>query len=183
FGLELRAEGDRLARHRLTPRRGLTEPTRATVLPAPGAACNWVLQNRQWMVASCRHELRERFPITFEVMQQENMQSLCALPLVTGERCRGVLFFMAAAAGAYGHLPRSFLEQVAGAVAVALDDCLALEDVRRLHDRLAAENVYLQEEILQDHNFADIVGQSPAMRRTLSQVDSVAPTRATVLTT
>ncbi|TMA35263.1 MAG: GAF domain-containing protein, partial [Deltaproteobacteria bacterium] len=181
FGIELPIEGDRLQGHLLTPRSGMTEPTRPTVLPAPGTACNWVLQNRQWMVASCRDELRERFPITFEVMQQENMQSLCALPLVTGERCRGVLFFMAAAAGAYGHLPRSFLEQVAGAVAVALDDCLAHEEVRRLRDRLAAENVYLQEEILRDHNFADIVGQSPALRRTLSQVESVAPTSSTVL--
>ena len=64
------------------------------------------------------------------------MESLCALPLISGERCRGVLFFMAERRAAYDGLRRDFLEQVAGAVAVALDDCLAHEEVRRLRDRL-----------------------------------------------
>jgi formate hydrogenlyase transcriptional activator len=181
FGIELPIEGDRLQGHLLTPRDGMAEPTRPTVLPAAGTACNWVLQNRRWMVSASRDELRERFPTTFEVMRQERMESLCALPLVTGERCRGVLFFMAAAAGAYEHLQRGFLEQVAGAVAVALDDCLAHEEVRQLRDRLAAENVYLQEEIRQEHNFGDFVGESPDMKRMLSRIDAVAPTSSTVL--
>jgi formate hydrogenlyase transcriptional activator len=181
FGIELPIEGDRLQGHLLTPRSGMTEPTRPTVLAAAGTACNWVLRNRRWLVASSRDELRERFPTTFEIMQQGRMESLCALPLVTGERCRGVLFFMAAEAGAYEHLQRGFLEQVAGAVAVALDDCLAHEEVRQLRDRLAAENVYLQEEIRQEHNFGDFVGESPEMKRMLSRIDAVAPTSSTVL--
>jgi len=33
--------------------------------------------------------------------------------------------------------------------------------VRQLRDRLAAENVYLQEEIRQEHNSGDFVGESP----------------------
>ena len=109
------------------------------------------------------------------------MESLCAVPLVSGERCRGALFFMASRTAAYAALRRDFLEQVAGAVAVALDDCLAHEEVRRLRDRLAAENVYLQEEIQQDHNFGEIVGRSAALRQVLSQVETVAATSATVL--
>src|SRR5262249_38740789 len=144
FGIELPIEGDRLQGHLLTPRPGTAEPTRPTVLPAPGTACNWVLQNRQWLVAACRDELRERFPLTFGVMQQEGMESLCAMPLVTGSRCHAVLFFMATGREAYAHLRKGFLEQVGSAVAVALDNCLAHEEVRRLRDRLAAENTYLQ---------------------------------------
>lgn len=181
FGIELPIEGDKLQGHLLTPRSAKAEPTRPTVLPAAGTACNWVMQNRQWMVVSSRRELRERFPVTFQVMSQEGMESLCALPLVSGERCRGALFFMAAREAAYEGLRRDFLEQVAGAVAVALDDCLAHEEVRRLRDRLAAENVYLQEEILQDHNFGEIVGRSAALRQVLSRVEIVAPTNSTVL--
>ncbi len=88
---------------------------------------------------------------------------------------------MAAGTAAYEGLRRDFLEQVAAAVAVALDDCLAHEEVRQLRDRLAAENVYLQEEILQDHNFGEIVGRNPELRRVLSQVEMVAPTNSTVL--
>jgi PAS domain S-box-containing protein len=48
---------------------------------------------------------------------------------------------MASAKAAYGHLQQSFLEQVASAVAVALDDCLAHEEVRRLGDELAARKI------------------------------------------
>ncbi|MBX7165893.1 MAG: sigma 54-interacting transcriptional regulator [Pirellulales bacterium] len=47
--------------------------------------------------------------------------------------------------------------------------------------RLAAENVYLQEEIKSVHNFDEIVGQSSGLVAVLDQVRLVAPTDATVL--
>jgi formate hydrogenlyase transcriptional activator len=181
FGVELPIEGDRLQGHLLTPQGTGAQPTSPTVLPASGTACDWVIRQREWLVIGSRSELRERFPVTFEVMQQAGMESLCAAPLVSGDRCRGTLFFMAARPAAYAGLRRDFLEQVVGAVAVALDDCLAHEEVRRLRDRLAAENVYLQEEISHEHNFGEIVGRSAALRQALAQVESVAAANATVL--
>ena len=181
FGIELPIEGERLQGHLLTPSGERKQPTRVKVLPAQGTACNWVLQNRKWLVSSTREELRERFPLTFEVMAKENMESLCAMPLVSNDRPRGVLFFMAAREAAYGGLRRGLLEQVTSAVAVALDDCLAHEEVRRLRDQLAAENAYLQEEIRSEHNFQEIVGNSQPLRHVLSQVTQVAATAATVL--
>ena len=45
-------------------------------------------------------------------------------------------------------------------MAVALDHCLAHEELHRLRDRLQAENLYLQEEIQTQHNFSEIVGNS-----------------------
>jgi formate hydrogenlyase transcriptional activator len=47
--------------------------------------------------------------------------------------------------------------------------------------RLKAQNLYLQEEIKADHNFEEIVGQSPAIVRVLENVRRVAPTDASVL--
>jgi formate hydrogenlyase transcriptional activator len=181
FGIELPIEGDRLQGHLLTPRGQGHEPTLPTVLPAEGTVCDWVLRNVDWVVTAGREELRETFPVTFAVMAGEGLESLCALPLVTGERCGAVLFFMAEERGAYTQLRRDFLEQMASAVAAALDDCLAHEEVARLRDRLAAENVYLQEEIRQQHGFEGIVGESPALRRMLADVEVVAPTPSTVL--
>jgi formate hydrogenlyase transcriptional activator len=181
FGIELPIEDARLQGHLLTPRAGGNEPTVPTVLPAAGTACDWVLRNRRWVVVGGREELREDFPVTFDIMANEGMESLVAMPLISGEHCPGVLFFMAARRGAYAELRRDFLDQVAGAVAVALDDCLAHEEVRRLRDRLAQENVYLQEEIQQDHHFGEIVGRSPALHEILARVDKVAPTETTVL--
>ena len=59
----------------------------------------------------------------------------------------------------------------------------ALGEVRKLKDRLAAENTYLQEEIKLQNNFEDIVGQSAAIGNALMRVETVAPTSATVLIT
>src|ERR1700726_3198821 len=49
------------------------------------------------------------------------------------------------------------------------------------HTRLEEENVYLREELRTEHNFEEIVGNSPAVLRALGAVDQVAPTDATVL--
>jgi GAF domain-containing protein len=40
----------------------------------------------------------------------------------------------------------------------------ALAEVETLKNRLQAENIYLQEEIRTEHNFGEMVGQSPALR-------------------
>lgn len=180
FGIELPIEAGKLQGYILTPATSPQAPQIA-VLPADGTACAWVLKSREWFVAPTRDELRERFPVTFRVMEDERMQSLCVLPLVTGTHTRGALFFMASTNGAYRNISRTLLEQVASAVAVALDDCLAHEEVRRLRDRLAAENAYLQEEIRAEHNFTEIVGNSPKLRAVLQQVEQIAPTDSTVL--
>jgi predicted ATPase len=57
----------------------------------------------------------------------------------------------------------------------------AVAELEALKNRLEAENVYLQEEIRTDHNFNEIVGNSPALLEALRQVERVAPTDTTVL--
>jgi formate hydrogenlyase transcriptional activator len=183
FGIELRVAGDKLRAHVLSPRAAAAAPAQVEELPAAGTACRWVEENQQWLVSSSRAEIQERFPVTFHVMRRENMESLCAMPLVTGGRCLGVLFFMAAERGAYQERRLELLEQMASTVAVALDNCLAYEEVQSLRDRLAAENVYLQEEIKTQYNFDEIVGESRALRRVLEKIETVAATDSSVLVT
>jgi PAS domain S-box-containing protein len=59
----------------------------------------------------------------------------------------------------------------------------ALTEVAQLRDRLQAENIYLLEEVKQQHGFEEIVGRSPVLQRVLRQVEQVAPTDTTVLIT
>jgi PAS domain S-box-containing protein len=59
----------------------------------------------------------------------------------------------------------------------------ALEEIRRLKDRLQDENLVLREQIDQALMFEEIVGASPALRAVLSRVSKVAPTDSTVLLT
>ncbi|MGM0487555.1 MAG: sigma 54-interacting transcriptional regulator [Planctomycetota bacterium] len=57
----------------------------------------------------------------------------------------------------------------------------ALEKVEELKDRLRAENTYLQEEIKGSHGFDEIVGESEPLRVTLTRIEHVAKTDASVL--
>ncbi len=57
----------------------------------------------------------------------------------------------------------------------------ALEELEVARDRLEAENVYLQEEILSTHGFHELVGESVDLQHCLRQVAQVAATRTPVL--
>ncbi len=57
----------------------------------------------------------------------------------------------------------------------------ALKELQRLKDQLQEQNVYLQEKVQEFHGHAGVIGDSPALREVLAQVDRVAPTNATVL--
>ena len=57
----------------------------------------------------------------------------------------------------------------------------ALEEIRTLKDRLAEKKLYLEEEIRAEQGFEEIVGRSAGLRQILGQVETVAPTDATVL--
>lgn len=59
----------------------------------------------------------------------------------------------------------------------------AMGEVKSLQERLAAENIYLQDEIRLTHNFAEIITQSPKLHQVLQQVEQVGVTDATVLIT
>jgi formate hydrogenlyase transcriptional activator len=64
---------------------------------------------------------------------------------------------------------------------MALENALAFREIAALKDRLARENVYLEEEIRGAQHFGEIVGESRALKRILSQVATVAPTDTSVL--
>jgi formate hydrogenlyase transcriptional activator len=49
--------------------------------------------------------------------------------------------------------------------------------------RLQAQNDYLWEEFRSEHNFGDITGKSPGLRKLMQQIRLVAPTDAAVLVT
>lgn len=57
----------------------------------------------------------------------------------------------------------------------------ALDELRQLKSRVDAENAYLQQELTEQANPAEIVGESPALQATLAQVRVVAPSDVTVL--
>ena len=57
----------------------------------------------------------------------------------------------------------------------------AFDEVKQLKEQLEQERDYLREEINVSSNFGEIIGESQALKRTLAQIEAVAPTPANVL--
>ena len=82
---------------------------------------------------------------------------------------------------AFSQHDAEMLGQVAGQVAMAVNNALAFKQIAELRDRLTHEKQYLEDEINVEHRFDDIVGESTGLRNVLRQIETVAPTDATVL--
>jgi transcriptional regulator with GAF, ATPase, and Fis domain len=54
-------------------------------------------------------------------------------------------------------------------------------EIRKLQERLQAENIYLKEELAGANAYGEIIGESPALKEAISRIDLVAPTNANVL--
>ena len=57
----------------------------------------------------------------------------------------------------------------------------AYAEVAKMKDQLEAENTYLKEELVSQHNLKYIIGESDAIEQILKQIELVAPTDANVL--
>jgi formate hydrogenlyase transcriptional activator len=57
----------------------------------------------------------------------------------------------------------------------------AFHEIKLLKEQIESERNYLREEIQQEHNFENIIGRTPALLRTIHQVEQVGPTDTTVL--
>jgi len=112
---------------------------------------------------------------------RERLTSACYLPLTTARQRLGALAFASQQAAAYDDADLEYLQLVANQVAVAVENALAFQCIEKLKEKLEKEKVYLEEEIRTEHNFDEIVGESPALRRVLKEVETVAPTQSTVL--
>jgi len=77
----------------------------------------------------------------------------------------------------------ALLKASSRALAVAVGNALANDEIRRLRDELAAENLELKAQLGKAPWFEDIVGDSDTMRNVLARVEQVATTAATVLIT
>src|SRR5208337_814523 len=109
------------------------------------------------------------------------IQSLCSLPLITRKGKLGTLNLGSVDSHAFAPRDVSLLKQVAAQLAIALDNARAYSEIEELTDKLKKEKLYLQDEIHSVLNFEEIVGESPALKRVLTQVHTVAPLDATVL--
>src|SRR5271170_1389896 len=111
----------------------------------------------------------------------EGIQSMCVVPLTLQGKCIGLLSVVSQQRDRYSDEDAVFLQEVANQVALAVQNMQAYQEIDSLKARLEKENVYLREELHAEHNFEEIVGNSPALLKVLHAVEQVAPTDSTVL--
>jgi formate hydrogenlyase transcriptional activator len=111
----------------------------------------------------------------------EGIQSICVVPLVLQAKCVGLFSIVSQQRDRYSDEDAIFLQEVANQVALAVQNMQSYQEIASLKARLEKENVYLREELRAEHNFEEIVGNSPALLKALHAVEQVAPTDSTVL--
>jgi len=111
----------------------------------------------------------------------EGLKADCLVPLIVGGRSIGTLNVGSMSRNQYSEADMELLQEVGNQVALAVENMQSYEEIAALKARLEKENVYLQEEIRTEHNFEEIVGNSPALLAVLRKVEQVAFTDSTVL--
>jgi formate hydrogenlyase transcriptional activator len=109
------------------------------------------------------------------------LRSICCLPLISRKNVLGTLNVGSTRPDAFTSADVDLLTQVAGQAAIAIENATAFQEIAALKDQLAEEKLYLEDEIRTERNFGEIIGDSPGFRRVLEQVETVAPTDASVL--
>jgi formate hydrogenlyase transcriptional activator len=120
-------------------------------------------------------------PESSQIVLGEGLKTLCIAPLVNRGRAIGLLGLARKKDNSFSEPDAEFLAEVAGQVAIAIENALAYREISELKDKLAQEKVYLEEEIRSELNFEQIVGSSPALTHVLELVETVASSDSTVL--
>ncbi|HSB08800.1 MAG TPA: sigma 54-interacting transcriptional regulator [Blastocatellia bacterium] len=122
-----------------------------------------------------------RFPLIMDEIRRLGERSYYEFPLTSMGKKLGILSVGHVEPNAYSDDEIELWWRVANQIAIAVDNALAFEELEALRKRLASEINYLEEEIQTEWNFEQIIGKSPALKRVLKQVETVARTDSTVL--
>jgi formate hydrogenlyase transcriptional activator len=143
-------------------------------------ACKRALETLQPTIRNIANP-QEFPPDLYKLMLAEGLKTQCVIPLVSRGRAVAALTINRRTDNPFLPDEIDFLQEASGQIAIAIENCLAFSQISELKERLAQEKVYLEEEIRSDMGFEQIVGNSPALKRVLQLVETVASSNSTVL--
>jgi len=111
----------------------------------------------------------------------EGMHSLCCVPLMRPKGPLGVFILGSTRHDAFHTEDLELVNQVAAQLAAAIENHRTAAEVEQLKQRLGEERRYLEGESRPEKQFAEMIGDSAALRIVLDQVATVAGSEATVL--
>ena len=115
-----------------------------------------------------------------DAIMHGKIQATLAIPLWHGDQIRGVIQAdNRASAGVFRELDLEMMMVLGAQATLAVENALLVSRLRVAEERLRGENRYLKNRE-ERRRFADIIGDSAAMRGVLAQLEKVIDTRATV---
>ena len=109
------------------------------------------------------------------------IKTVYCVPVIAHGRKLGILMLASSREDALTEADKTLFQEVSKQVAIAAANALAVRDLEALKERLAQEKLYLEDEIRNELNFEEIVGQSSALKQVLKLVETVAGSDSTVL--
>jgi formate hydrogenlyase transcriptional activator len=125
-------------------------------------------------------ELAKKSEVAQRLLQY-GVKTFCCAPLLSHDRVLGTLNVGRLREDAFTAEDVELLGQVSQQIAIAIENGLAYRQIAELKEQLSKEKLYLEDEIRTNYNFGEIIGESPALRSVLHQIEIVAPTDSTVL--
>jgi formate hydrogenlyase transcriptional activator len=162
------------------PPRPADTPTELPASESPTAHV-WDAQEPLWLDAGARAD--GRFAVLRNAYAKQGVRSACFVPLTTPRRRLGAMGFTSYSSVAPAPGDIDFAMQVGRLVALAVEGALTRQELERVNARLAAEKLYLEEEIRTERRMDEVVGNSAALRDVLRQIEVVSPTDSAVLIT
>jgi formate hydrogenlyase transcriptional activator len=150
------------------------------VAPVEDSIGGEVIKTRKGVLLDSRNKSHEGSSIAQRHFA-EGLRSGCIAPLISRNRPLGTINVGSFGETSFDQEDLDLLTQVGNQVAIAIENALAFAQIAELKDKLAEEKMYLEDEIRSEHNFREIIGESPALLNVLNQVETVAPTDSTVL--
>jgi len=124
----------------------------------------------------------ERFPERAYI-ESIGILSCILCPLIVQGAPYGFLAIGSKRRNALSERDLAFTEQIGFHLSQAITNLTAYDEIRALKEQLEQENVYLRDEMKASVDFKTLVGESPALQKTLKAIEQVAPTDSTVLIT
>lgn len=175
--------GGLASKDRLVCRQYLTEqgaiPFEHSWVPGQGLP-GWLLEHKiPYLTNDAAHDpqftpqLRERFGI----------RSALSVPILDAQDEIIGFFQMHNKKVNHGFTPsdQEHMMVVSQLASVAIQNALAYRQLAEIRDHLAVEKLYLENELRTQYGFPELVGESASLKSILKQIETVAPTDATVL--
>ncbi len=115
------------------------------------------------------------------IIQVEQFQSGCFVPIQQDGRTLGLLHLLDRSQDFFREEDTELFEQIARQVVIGFENALKYEEAESSRSRIAEQARYLRDELRNERNFDEILGESPRLKKVLSDVRTVAPTGSTVL--